>query len=40
MPETNQFVVPEIFISRGDDGEWKGTSNYEYIPRLRISFAY
>jgi RNA polymerase sigma-54 factor len=40
MPETNQFVVPEIFISRGDDGEWKVTSNNEYIPRLRISNAY
>ena len=40
MPETNQFVVPEIFIARGDDGEWKVTSNNEYIPRLRISNAY
>ena len=40
MPETNQFVVPEIFISRDDDGEWKVTSNNEYIPRLRISNAY
>ena len=40
MPETEQFVVPEIFISRGDDGEWKVTSNNEYIPRLRISNAY
>ena len=40
MPETGQFVVPEIFISRGDDGEWKVTSNNEYIPRLRISNAY
>ena len=40
MPETEQFVVPEIFISRGDNGEWKATSNNEYIPRLRISNAY
>jgi RNA polymerase sigma-54 factor len=40
MPEIEQFVVPEIFISRGDDGEWKVTSNNEYIPRLRISNAY
>jgi len=40
MPEAEQFVVPEIFISRGDNGEWKATSNNEYIPRLRISNAY
>ena len=40
MPETNQFVVPEIFISRGDDAEWNVPSNNEYIPRLRISNAY
>ena len=40
MPETEQFVVPEIFISRGDNGEWKATSNNEYIPRLRISNTY
>ena len=40
MPETNQFVVPEIFISRGDDGEWNVVSNNEYIPRLRSSNAY
>ena len=40
MHETAQFVVPEIFISRGDDGEWKAVSNNEYIPRLRISNAY
>ncbi len=40
MPETEQFVVPEIFIARGDDGQWRVSSNNEYIPRLRISNAY
>ena len=40
MPDTEQFVVPEIFISRGDNGDWYATSNNEYIPRLRISNAY
>ncbi|MDP6795042.1 MAG: RNA polymerase factor sigma-54 [Verrucomicrobiota bacterium] len=40
LPESNQFVVPEIFISRGDDGGWQAVSNSEYIPRLRISNAY
>jgi len=40
LPETNQYVVPEIFISRAADGGWKAVSNNEYIPRLRISNAY
>ena len=33
-------MVPEVFIRRGDDGEWKVTSNHEHVPRLRISNAY
>jgi len=40
MPDTEQYVVPEVFIRRGDDGEWKVTSNHEHVPRLRISNAY
>ena len=40
LPDTEQYVVPEVFIRRGDDGEWKATSNHEHVPGLRISNAY
>ena len=40
LPDTEQYVVPEVFIRCGDDGEWKVTSNHEHVPRLRISNAY
>ena len=40
LPDTEQYVVPEVFIRRGDDGEWKVTSNHEHVPEFRISNAY
>ena len=40
LPDTEHYVVPEIFIRRGSDGQWKVISNTEHIPRLRISNAY
>lgn len=39
LPDTNQYVVPEVFVTRGDDG-WVVKTSQEYIPRLRISNHY
>ena len=36
LPDTEQYVVPEVFIRRGDDGEWKVTSNHEHAALLCI----
>lgn len=35
--QITDFVSPEIFIEKNDDGEWTVRTNRESIPRLRIS---
>jgi RNA polymerase sigma-54 factor len=40
LPDNEHYVVPEIFIRRGSDDQWKVISNNEHVPRLRISNAY
>jgi len=40
LPDNEHYVVPEIFIRRGSNRQWKVISNNEHVPRLRISNAY
>lgn len=35
LPDNNQYVVPEVFVTLGEDG-WVVTTSQEFIPRLRI----
>ncbi|MFT5491732.1 MAG: RNA polymerase sigma-54 factor [Limisphaerales bacterium] len=39
LPDDVQFIVPEVFVVRGDDG-YVVTTGQDYIPRLRISNHY
>lgn len=41
LPENrSDVVVPEVFIARGEDGEWVVAMNEDSLPRLRISNEY
>ena len=39
LPDDVQYVVPEVFVTRGEDG-YVVTTGQDYIPRLRISNHY
>ncbi len=39
VPDNNQYVVPEVFVTPGDEG-YVVTTGQEHIPRLRISNHY
>ncbi len=39
-PPDEVYVVPEIFVTRTDDGDYQITTNRDHLPRLRISHAY
>ncbi len=39
LPETQQYIVPEVFVKK-IDGEWQITLNNEQVPHLRISNTY
>lgn len=39
LPETQQYIVPEVFVKK-TDGEWTITLNNEQVPHLRISNTY
>ncbi|MFN0066936.1 MAG: RNA polymerase factor sigma-54 [Limisphaerales bacterium] len=39
-PADDIYVVPEVFITRSEDGEYQITTNRDHLPRLRISHAY
>ena len=38
--EVQQYVVPEIFVNKDDDGEFVVSTNKDHIPRLRINNTY
>jgi RNA polymerase sigma-54 factor len=38
--EAPNFVVPEVFVSKDEDGEWQVRTNRECTPQLRISTYY
>jgi len=40
LPNNDIYVVPEVFVSKGDDGEFNVSTNNDHIPRLRISNHY
>jgi len=40
MPDNDIYVVPEVFVTKGDDGEFVVTTNNDHIPHLRISNHY
>lgn len=41
LPENrSDVVVAEIYITRGEDGQWRVTMNEDSVPRLRISNEY
>ncbi len=35
--DRSNFVAPEVFVEKDENGNWQVRSNKEYIPRLRIS---
>ena len=35
-----QYVVPDIFVNQGDDGQWKIHINDDHVPNVRISRDY
>jgi RNA polymerase sigma-54 factor len=35
--ERSDFVAPEVFVDKDEDGNWRVRTNRDYIPRLRIS---
>ena len=39
-PDGNQYVLPEVHVVRGEDGEYAVTTNNDHIPHLRISNHY
>lgn len=39
LPDDVQYIVPEVFVTRGEDG-YEVTTGQDYIPRLRISNLY
>jgi RNA polymerase sigma-54 factor len=40
LPNNDMYVVPEVFVVKGDDGEFIVTTNNDHIPHLRISNHY
>ncbi|HMJ88443.1 MAG TPA: RNA polymerase factor sigma-54 [Candidatus Acidoferrum sp.] len=40
LPDNDIYVVPEVFVIKGDDGEFLVTTNNDHIPHLRISNHY
>lgn len=38
--EAQQYVVPEVFVSKDDEGEFVVSTNKDHVPRLRINNAY
>jgi RNA polymerase sigma-54 factor len=40
LPNNDIYVVPEVFVVKGDDGEFIVTTNNDHIPHLRISNHY
>lgn len=40
LPNNDIYVVPEVFVAKGDDGEFVVTTNNDHIPHLRISNHY
>lgn len=40
LPDNDIYVVPEVFVVKGDDGEFIVTTNNDHIPHLRISNHY
>jgi RNA polymerase sigma-54 factor len=39
-PDSNQYVLPEVTVIRGEDGGWVVSTNSDYLPHLRISNTY
>jgi len=39
-PDNNQYILPEVFVTRGEDGEYAISTNNDHIPHLRISNTY
>jgi RNA polymerase sigma-54 factor len=39
-PDNNQYILPEVFVTRGEDGEYTISTNNDHIPHLRISNTY
>jgi RNA polymerase sigma-54 factor len=40
LPDTQDYVVPEVFVTPGPDGDYSVTTNNDHIPHLRISNTY
>jgi len=40
LPNNDIYVVPEVFVTKGDDGEFIVTTNNDHLPQLRISNHY
>jgi RNA polymerase sigma-54 factor len=40
LPDNDIYVVPEVFVVKGEDGEFIVTTNNDHIPHLRISNHY
>jgi RNA polymerase sigma-54 factor len=40
LPNNDVYVVPEVFVVKGDDGEFSVSTNNDHIPHLRISNHY
>ena len=38
--EAQQYVIPEVFVSKDDNGEFVASTNKDHIPRLRINNTY
>ena len=38
--EAQQYVIPEVFVSRDDNGEFVASTNKDHLPRLRINNTY
>jgi RNA polymerase sigma-54 factor len=39
-PTGNPYILPDVVIERGDEGEWIGRLTNEYLPNLRINDFY
>ncbi|HYE30153.1 MAG TPA: RNA polymerase factor sigma-54 [Methylomirabilota bacterium] len=40
LPDNQHYVVPEIFVTHGVDGEYVVSTNSDHVPHLRISNTY
>jgi RNA polymerase sigma-54 factor len=40
LPNNDVYVVPEVFVVKGEDGEFAVSTNNDHIPQLRISNHY